>query len=211
MTEHGMGCPYKSKFFNNNIVREHAQMFAKKDGILTDESIKNEYKKQGIAQGVNLKKKVILNMFDNAKILPQAENITIFYNPASTGIWDKNGNFDEEQFNKLCEKSIIDRGKRIITKQIVNEFLYQIHGDKNLGNATNIFHIVPVSWKKITDGSFDELFKYYNDYCYLNKLTDEYENALTVDHLWKFYTEPVGFMQMRIDGRIPIKPPPISS
>lgn len=51
-----------------------------------------------------------------------------------------------------------------------------------------------VKWKAITKGSFDELFKYYSDCEYINAKGVK-ENALTVDHMKFFYTQPLEFFK----------------
>jgi hypothetical protein len=190
-----------------NFVSVHAGIFATPDGSLTTKSITNEHTCQGITKNVDLKARTILNILNDAKLKPTADNIAGCSNPASLGIWDSNGNFIEEQFNRLQLKSVMDEGKLIITRDMIEEFRYELHGKKDYGPATKIFYVVPVSWKRITDGSFDELFLYYNDHWWFNKATGEYEPALTVDHLRKFYMDPAGFMEMRIRKIVPVAKP----
>lgn len=186
------GCPYAHK--NMSDVAKHASYFAQSDGKLTNESMVHGHTVQGITKGVGIKIRAIGNLLDDRKKLHTAEDVATVVNGASSGIWGPDGKFNEARFQQLVSRYINDNGKAIITRAMVDEFLHEIHGDKDHGLATKIFLIIPVSWSAITKASFDELFTYYSDHKYTNA-EGVTVNALTVNHLRFFYTDPYAFFQ----------------
>ena len=188
-------------------VQKHVYFFSHADYSLSPESIVEGHRIQSISKGVDIKQRAIMNIMSDAKVAPTTQNISDFVNPAASGLWGRDGNFDEKQYEKLCQSSISDGGKRIITKQIFVNFMNHLHGNKDLGTATTVFYIIPVPWKKVTEGSIDELFLYYNDHWYLNLDTMEYESAFTLDHLKRFYKDSYNIMQMRKDSLLPVPKP----
>ena len=50
------------------------------------------------------------------KMDPTPTCLNTIHNPASTGIWDSSGHFNEERFKQLAAKAKVDRGKVIITE-----------------------------------------------------------------------------------------------
>jgi hypothetical protein len=205
-------CPFKNK---QSVVEQHAYYFSKhdKDGTLTSKSITDYHTSQKITKNVWIKQKAILNILCDKKLKPTAHNISIVCNPASTGIWDSNGIFNEDRFNQLCSYGIKIDKKTIITKDAFDKLRSEIHGNKDHGVATRIGYVIPVPSEKITDGSIDELFEYYNNCWYVrhpvvDKNVDPLESAFTEDHLKLFYTEPWTVMDMRAAGKLPAKKHP---
>lgn len=189
-------------------VEKHAQYFAVNDvkKTLTSDSITHGHSIQGINSGVWIKQKAILNILCDKKLCPTAHNISKVSNPASTGIWDAEGNFDEERFDELCEFAIVIGKKKIITKSAFDKLREKLHGDKDFGYATMVGYVIPIPWTKVTNGSIDELFEYYNDCWYKNDVTDDTdEPAFTVEHLRLFYTDTPAVMLMRENGQLPAK------
>lgn len=201
-----MNCPYSDNKDDNSVVAQHAYFFSERDsnGYLTKESITKWHTVQDIISGVYVKAKAILNMLSGNSKCPTAFNIAKFRNPASTGIWDDKGNFNEEVFKYLKLLAVEYKEEQIITKELFNEFRKNIYnGKKNFGIATYIFYVIPVCWIDVTDASINELFEYYHDRWYYNEEKNCYEKAFTVEHLEKFYRAPNVVMQQRIDGVIP--------
>lgn len=203
-------CPYAStgmKFTDEQVkecpVLQHARFFSDKNYNLTSQSITDGHKIQGITSGVNIKQKAILNLLHDHNMNPTADNLATMVNPAATGLWGTDMKFNEKRFESLCELAIKMpvSGKRIITKEIFNNFREKMVTETNPGTATYIYYFIPVPWKKVTDGSINELFQYYNDCWVLQK--NKLEPALTIEHIKLFYTEPNKVMQMKIDGILP--------
>jgi hypothetical protein len=169
-----------------NIVREHIKFFSEQDGTVTSESIKKGHHSQCIFKGVSIKARAICSiMGDNPHNVATLEQ-TI--NPSSTGIWSADGTFDKNEFDKLVARSARYSAygyKRIITKENFLEHLEERHGKKNTGLACYILKFIPVSWKRITNGSIDELFEYYGDVTLSSG-----DKAFTEERLYAFYTDP---------------------
>lgn len=131
----------------------------------------------------------IQNMLSDHKKPATVEGISEIANPAATGIWKK-GKVDSDQLQKLLALAIEDRGQRILLRCHVEAFLAeQRAGQKeSLGNATHIFlGTMAVPWEKVTKCSFDDLFLCFSNHLYKT------EQALTVDHMSLFYTNPEEF------------------
>lgn len=177
-----------------NIVREHIKFFSDPDGEITPESIKNNHTVQCIYKGVSVKTRAICNIMGD---MPHnVETLEKTINPASSGIWRPDGTFDKDEFDKLASRGAYSGAlgyKRIITKQHFLDHLQERHGQKNTGIACYIFKFVPVSWRRISNGSVDELFEYYGDVVVNN------EKAFTEKRLREFYTNPNKVMMERIE------------
>jgi len=212
-----IGCPYldslKSRGINienigKGVVLEHVKYFSEKEGVynITDKSMTSAHTKQNIVKNVGIKVTAILNLLRDYMFPPEADSLIKVSNPASTGLWDKDGNFNNERFEMLRKKRIIDNGKEIITKQMFQDLRWDLHGEKDLGIATWVYWVLPVSWKAITDGSINELFEYYADHWYKNE-KGKWEKALTVDQVFNFYTNPCAVMERRVRGELPVPQP----
>lgn len=182
----------------------HATFFAC-NGKLTTSSMKEAHSKQGITSGVKLKCWAIQNLLAEGKLDPTPSNLAQLENPAATGIWNTKGEFDKKRFDQLAARSIKDKGHDILTREIFDAFLFDLHEDYDYGLATKLMYVVPVTWKAITKGSIDELFRYYSDHWYLNN--GVYEKALTVEQALAFYTNPNAIMERRIAGEFQIPKP----
>jgi hypothetical protein len=202
------GCPFLSSnqvFEFGSDVAKHVRCFAASDGkTLTRKSMLDAHTQQGIKDGVSIKIRAIKNMMKGKP--SEVETIAGFINPASSGLWDHKGNFDEKQFDLLAAKCITVEDHKIITYEIFQDFVDTLHGDKDTGIATKIFKLVPVSWKKVTQGSIKELFEYYSDFWYKNN-KGKYEKAMTIQHLKDFYTNPDLVMSRRIRGEFALPKP----
>jgi hypothetical protein len=215
-----IGCPYmdslKSKGINiekigKGVVLEHIKYFSEKSNEydvynITNDSMTKAHTKQNIVKNVGIKVTAILNLLRDYMFPPEADFLLKVSNPAATGLWDKDGNFNNERFEMLRKKRIIDNGKEIITKQMFQDLRWELHGEKDLGIATWVYWVLPVSWKAITDGSINELFEYYADHWYKND-KGKWEKALTVDQVFKFYTDPCAVMGRRVRGELPVPQP----
>jgi len=206
-------CPFKThpSYLNitgHGVLRKHITYFASQDKItLTIESMTLGHTIQNIYDGVALKVNTILSQLGNEPHL--VSTLMDFCNPASTNIWDNNGDFNQTQFNRLISKKIIDNGKEIITRKIIHDFRTELHGEQSalgLGSSTVLYWLIPVPWISVTDGSFNELFEYYADHWFKNE-NGIYEKALTVNQLFLFYTDPNTVMQLRVEKNYPIPPP----
>jgi hypothetical protein len=185
----------------SSVVHRHAAFFAKADQTLTHCSITNGHSIQGITTGVDVKARAILNILSDSKKEPTVPNICHFYNPASSGIWDKDGNFNSAQFEKLRARSIRRAdASEIITESIFKDFVSNEQTGKTIGVATHVFYLVPIQWTQVTNGSIEELFRYYSDCEYTNE-EGKTEKAMTIDKLRQFYTDPVSVMKERISSK----------
>jgi hypothetical protein len=201
-----ISCPYmkylKNKSSNPSIkytdaVAEHISYFSELNGKITEKSMKDGHNKQHIFNNVGIKIIAILNLLYKYSFEPIISSLLKVNNPASTGLWDSDGNFDENQFKKLYDKRIIDsvNNKEIITKQMFNELRQEKYLSDNAKTYNNIavwvYWILPISWSQITDGSINELFEYYSDATYNN------EKVLTVGRVFDFYTKPKEVMMAK--------------
>lgn len=191
-----------------SIVAQHAMFFAVNDtenvgGILTSESIINGHTQQDIPHNLTLagKTKAIMNMAQAYKLGNTACAFARLENPARTGLWNSQGDFDEKQYDVLCDYAsaydyaITHDGKRVITEKIMNNFRGVIHGNKNDGKVAVFVSILPITWNRVTNGSINELFTYYYD-C---KVLEDGANvhALTLYKIKEFYTKPQQSMRLR--------------
>lgn len=193
------GCPMASLWGSRtSIVSQHAQYFAETDGKLTDNSMRSGHSKQNIHDGVDLKMKAIRHMLRDNGVEATSQNLSGSKNPASSGIWNEDGTFNPTRFSQLAAKSVksID-GKDVITEKIFLQFLEEIHKGKDYGKATTVFKFIPVTWKRVTEGSINELFKYYSD-AVVVPASGKNEPAMTVSKLRKFYTNPNSVMDERV-------------
>lgn len=191
-------------------VEQHVSWFANKNGELTDESMAEGHTNQGIYCGwlqhkVNIYPKVsVLNDLmaknceehDKHKHLPKC--IATVFNEASSGLWDKDGNFSEERFAELKTRSIKNlEGKDSVTALILNQFANDWRGDKKHETADHFFGL-SVTWDVITKGSLGELVKFYSDGQCTNK-DGKLENSITLDRVEQFYRDPISVMQEKKD------------
>ena len=178
-----------------NPVMEHISFFSDKEGQVTSESMISAHNSQCIYKGVWLKTLAICNLMGQN---PHNKlTVSKLINPTSTGIWKSDGTFDEEMFGKLMERGVISSehdNNRIITKK---HFMEHLDDNKNYRNnnviACYILKFIPVSWKRITNGSIDELFEYYGNVIY------EGGKAFTEQKLFEFYTNPNKVMKERCE------------
>ena len=119
-----------------SIVAKHAAFFAESDGqALSRDSFTAGHSCQGITAGVGIKGRAIMNMMYGKP--ETVDTICDVVNPAKTGIWDDNGNFDEVEFNKLTSNPIMTHdGEHLITKQMFHDHL-------------NLQNILPVNFRLI--------------------------------------------------------------
>ena len=194
-----ISCPYMKYLKNKNkytgAVAEHISYFSELNGKITEKSMKDGHNKQHIFNNVGIKIVAILNLLYKCSLEPIISSLVKINNPASTGLWDSDGNFDENQFKKLYDKRIIDGEKEIITKQMFNELRREKYLSDNAKTYNNIavwiYWFIPITWSQITDGSINELFEYYSDATYNN------EKVLTVGRVFDFYTKPKEVMMAK--------------
>ncbi len=184
---------------SKSVVAQHIQFFAEANGQITDKSMTSGHSDQGITDGVKIKKWAICNLLDDRKLEHTIQCLARVNNPASSGIWDENGDYDEVRFNKALEfKLKRSDGVEVMTESLFQHFLHELHKKNSTGNATHLGYIVPVSWKAVTDGSINELFRYYSDTTYENE-KGKIEKAMTLTKLRQFYKGPNSVMEERIE------------
>lgn len=183
---------------DKNIVMSHAKYFADACGNLTDKSMRDAHIKQGISSGVSIKIRAIKNMLSLRSYPQTAYWISRIENPTRTGIWNVDGTFNQFVFDEIASHGVFINAVaglkiKVITKTILTYYLKKKYEETltEIGNACNIFYIIPVSWERVTNGSITELFQYYADYIYLG------ERALSIKRLKYFYTNPNELMQKR--------------
>lgn len=189
-----------------NALYEHVGFFkSNNDGTLTTKSMIKKHTEMGDEKWtVPYKVDAIIHMLDDNHYKHNVESMMKIINPASSGIWDPDGNFDSDVFNELASKAITFKGKEIITKKIFKDFVKARHPNGiHPQTATNI-HIlgcVPyeITWEKVTQGSIDEIFEYFHDASYNHH--GKKEQAITVEKLRNFYQHPANVMQELIDKK----------
>lgn len=182
----------------------HVQFFANKKGELSKESMKPPHDCLGIKKNVGYKMDAILNILDRRQLSHTTDNLLYVFNPASSGLWDINGNFVESRFNQLAAMAILDNGNQIITKKLFNSFLQTIPRDGSEKDvAATIYIIWPfstdITWDQVTDGSVNELFDFLGNYTLKRNGTSE--KAFTVSELRRFYEHSDEYMQDVINKR----------
>ena len=200
-------CPFDELEWHSdaleNSVTRHAAFFAHPNDreIISVESMTKGHHIQHIHDGVGLKVWAINNLL-NERALPQTihafRQIT---NPASSGIWNSEGNFNLTAFNAFVSgTSFMHQGYQILTRDSVRRWFHQKYlfaGDSRWAEvATRIAWLLPVSWDTVTSGSFDELFRYFTDITYTSP-SGVRVPALTVNQLLMFYTQPERLMERR--------------
>jgi len=189
----------------NSALSRHVQFFAEKNEELNTESMKPPHDQLGISKNVKYKMQAILNMLDRRELPHNSKNLITIFNPASSGIWDANGNFNEEKFNELSATAVFNNGHQVITKEIFQQFLYSMpKNGSEKETAATVTIIWPfkinISWERVTEGSVDELFEYLADTTIIN-YSGKPEKAFTVDALRQFYELSDVYMQKMIDTR----------
>jgi hypothetical protein len=195
------GCPYAfhSSAFDptNSAVQRHAALFATVDkATLTTESMTHGHTIQGITSGVWVKGKAITNLLTDRKLPLTAEAVATIQNPAATGMWDKNGRFDEKVFLEMAELaiSVPNIHEKVLTEGIITGYLKKKHAGKDLGTATKVGYLLPVSWEAVTSGSIGELIKYFG-----NAKTADGKGAITVSRMRQWYENPNSLALLRIE------------
>jgi hypothetical protein len=179
-----------------NCVKEHIKFFADENDNLTQESMEYGHRVCPYMKKIPLKAKIkaICNLMDNKPYT--VETLIKIINPASTGIWNSDGTFNESKFNCFVKRyghlQIYGGEEYIITEQDYKNFLDDQHGNKDYGIACYIGYILPIRWKRITQGSIYELIEYFGDTEYEGK------KAITSKKLFEFYTNPSKFMNDKI-------------
>jgi hypothetical protein len=193
----------------DSAVARHIAFFTQnQDGqTLTAESMTWGHTIQKIFSGVSLKVAAILKLLKDQLLSPTTDDLLKVNNPAASGIWSKDGKFDEKAFQGFVDgASFFDdkEKKRILTRESVRKWMNNKWAGHKFGVATwiRLAYVIPipVSWTAVTSGSFDELFLYYSDCTF----TDPYaaqkvtaQNALTVERLREFYTNSFTVMEKR--------------
>lgn len=109
-TEAISACPYfrNSKRDGSVLkkVEDHARFFATADDEITNKSQVDAYHALGIHNfSVDYLKEsssVFSNILLERKLNPNTCNLVKHRNPAASGIWDSDGKFNEERFNRLA-------------------------------------------------------------------------------------------------------------
>lgn len=123
-----------------------------------------------------------------AKALAKLEN------PARTGIWNADGTISEEvleQAQGLAQED--EQGRQIILKADFLNFLEEKQGQAKAqgkdvdGVATKIWWIYKIYWKKVTEGSVNELFSSAPGF--------EGDKAILLEDFNLFYLHPKQYMQ----------------
>jgi hypothetical protein len=189
---------------NKSALWYHVQFFANQNGQLEEKTMKKPHDLLGIYKNVKYKIQAIFNMLDRKNLAYLTDNLVTIYNPASTGLWDKNGEFNETKFQQLSQLAIEDNGNKIITKKIFMKFLNSIEKNgsekKVAATVTIIWPIkVNITWQQVTQASIDELFGYLATYKY--KHGNKVEKAFTVESLRMFYTRAEKYMQNIIESK----------
>lgn len=163
----------------------HAYHFANGYGQLTYDSIMRGQKKWGITGAIaHVRALAVLAMCGNEKT---PEGLCKVVNKARSGIWDTEGKFNEEQFNKLKAQAVeLEDKTEVITLSIFKDFLADLHGTGYSGIMVNVwvksFICIPITYYQVTDGSVSDFFDKFSDCTYEGK------KAISLDKLHSFYT-----------------------
>ena len=202
-------CPFakgaKKDWPADSAVARHIAFFTQKqDGqTLTAESMTLGHTVQKIATGVSLKVQAILKLLSDRQLTPTTEDLLKVNNPAASGVWSKDGKFDEKAFQGLVDGAsfLSQDNKRIFTRESVRKWMNNKWSTQDFGIATwvRVLYLipVPVKWTAVTSGSFDELFQYYSD-CTFTDEKGVKHSALTVEQVRAFYTNSFSMMEKRV-------------
>jgi len=198
---------HSTKMDNTNKVLEHSQFFADQNGKLTPDLMIQRHNELGIPN-TKLKASAIMSLLKRNKCPFSAQGISVIENPASTGIWNTDGTFNEQEFQKLTIQSIPDVNNELaITRQMFNHMIGVKPGSGNIASYAWLYSVLPIplTWNRISHASVDELFTYFSD-TYV--MQDNIQlPAITVKHLRYFYTEPKAFLDSYIKRSSPDSPP----
>lgn len=186
-----------------DVVRKHIEYFAKKDGTLDDASMRCPHYNQNIRSGVSTKISAIQSLLNRRGLKHNVDDLLTVINPESTGLWNSQGQFDNEVFETLKSKAIkTEDNKQILLRKHFDELRKDnlTKSDQGWSLASFAHYIIPVTWGMVTNGSLTELFKYYSDYEYTYDDGTK-EPALTVEQVYKFYTNPNNLMEERALGK----------
>jgi hypothetical protein len=185
-------CPFYHKYE----VVDHTHYFSD-NSKLTLESMKKAHTNQNITSGIDIKARAIANLLQKQRekvgeIDSDVVVISKTRNPCASGIWDDRGKFDELVYDQLANRALTVDGQKFITESIFWNFIMNKHKNNPKIDeiATWAYYVIPITWKQITKGSIQELFKYFHDglYIYYDKDNNHKEEyVLTVDQIKKFY------------------------
>jgi hypothetical protein len=175
----------------------HIAHFATKSGQLTTDSMTEGHTVQDIHDGVYVKCWAIQNLMTDRKLPHTLNHLLTVNNPARTGLWTAEGEFDEKAFEDLSTVATHDSRELVMTEEAMTKWLAKRHHGKELGKATSLGYIVPVEWEAVTAGSIKELFLYYADTSL--QVNDKKVPAMTMDKLKRFYTDPEAVVQERLN------------
>jgi hypothetical protein len=182
---------------------KHVAQFATANGTLTTQSMTDGHTQQGIIdgvldKGVYVKCWAIQNLMTDRKLPHTLKDLLTVVNPARTGMWTADGQFDEKAFSELSAMAVLNGQKeKVLTQAIVTDYLSR-KVTIETGTATKLGYTVPVTWKAVTAGSIKELFLYYSDSVVYTP-SQEKINAMTLGRFRQFYTDPESVVADRIE------------
>jgi hypothetical protein len=173
-----------------------------KGDLTTKEMIKKHTQMGNNKWTVPYKVDAIKHMLDDNNLEHNVSSMLKLINPASSGIWDTDGNFNQNVLNALVTKQIMINNQQVITKKIFEDFIKERHSDgihPKTATTLRIFGCLPfnVTWEKVTQGSVNEIFECFSDVTYHHDGIKE--DAITVETLQHFYQHPAESMQALID------------
>ena len=145
----------------------HAEFFKNEDDVFTSKGMKEKLESTKVISTPGL----IANgtMFaayhagcPHAKVLCrgyfESEELKKLRHPGDTGIFDENGNFNEEAFNKLASYAIEHKetGRKILSQQHINEFKAKDSHPERWKDASRFDQWLG---KNASDGEFSSTFK----------------------------------------------------
>jgi hypothetical protein len=194
---------HASYFAVNETWTRHVQRTTEKDWNkdipdLTHQSMIEAYLKLDISDpNTETKCTWMSNILHTHKLPSNTRSWGLVINPARTGLWDENGEFDPVVFAALSKRSIkpLVGAESVITLSAMLKFQGQMGQSNRYLLATILHWIVPVSWQQVTEESVRTLFKFFGKW---NHIVVDY--VMTLDEIKEFYQDPRAVMDRRSDG-----------
>lgn len=174
-------------------LEKHVAYFADEEGNITHSSMKEKFMQLGDnpieASGKAFKVMALGGAYIRHcpfSMFKAHEAIGALNHARDTGIYQTDGGFNKERWEKLCEYSEMDAGKAIITKSKFYEFLQWCRDNDPRWDVLGI-------GKTASNAEWDDYFKKLTDH-WKKDGNNNYEASSTLDQLQQFYLDsPTAF------------------
>ena len=165
---------------NMTALERHVSYFTDKDGLLSVGSIKDAFQRLGFTSSTSIIKAVKIKIAGGIPEGGDPCGIHKAIHRSYTGVFDKDGNFDEKRFNSLRQWDVDNKGA-LTMENIKKMIKANKERDKTDGWLQSV--IGAIGSKK----EFKMVLLLAADTCFKNK-DGEPKPAITFERLKKFYT-----------------------